>query len=60
LPDLKWVPYGPFNSQFDTLAVDKVCAKHARFKDVCFSKYLAYAYKMTINNLALITAVFRK
>jgi hypothetical protein len=47
-------------TRLDTLAVDKLCAKHARFKDVCFSKYLAYAYKMRIKGLALIRAVFIK
>jgi hypothetical protein len=36
--------------QFDKLVVDKLCAKHARFKYFffCFSKYLAYPYKMRI------------
>jgi hypothetical protein len=59
-PDLEWTPCGPFYPHFVTLAVDKLCAKHARFKDVCLSKYLAYAYKTSSNNLVLIMAVLRK
>jgi hypothetical protein len=29
--ELKWAPCGPFHPQFDMLAIEKVCAKHARF-----------------------------
>jgi hypothetical protein len=42
------------------LAVDKLHAKHAQIKYVYFSKYFTYAYKKRINNLAHISAVFRK
>ena len=34
--ELKWAPCGPFHPHFDTLAIDKFYAKHARFKDVLF------------------------
>jgi hypothetical protein len=34
---LKWAPCGPFHHHFDTLVVDKLCAKHAWFKDVFVS-----------------------